>query len=489
MRLLRRPEPWVFAILFATYAFFWQARDWNGASRLMLTYAIVDRGTISLDGLERQTGDKAYFRGHYYTDKLPGFSLLAAGPYALAKAALGLPDHPLKRDGFAYWPADYGVTLATSGLLTALTAVLLVGLACDLGCGPGRSALVGLAYGLATPAYAYATMAYGHQATAFALLASFALLWRAGPSRDSARVLASGFLASYASVVELQVGPVSAILGLYLLAQVVGRRRRPSAIGAFAVGAVVPALILLGYNQLAFGSPWDMGYFHHATGIFSRVHSSRNPLGLGSPRWDRAVALLWGGHRGLLFYAPVVVLALPGWLVLIRRRLWGVATVSAGVVLAVFLVNLSYPEWTGGFSTGPRLLVPMLPFAMLPVSAWLASGGRPALWATVALALAGGVLMLLFVGIGAGVPPGYGDPLRQAVWPHWRGDPLPPFADQWPYGRRFARNAVAWCWPTAIRRLPDRWLWVQFLPLGLAQAATIAAMGRAIGAKEIRPAC
>ena len=42
---------------------------------------------------------------------------------------------------------------------------------------------------------------------------------------------------------------------------------------------------------------------------------------------------------------------------------------------AVFLVNLSYPEWTGGWSTGPRLLVPLLPFAMLPVAALLATGG------------------------------------------------------------------------------------------------------------------
>ena len=84
----------------------------------------------------------------------------------------------MDRPGFAYWPADYWVTLGTSGLLTALTGVLLVGLARDLGCGPRRAALVGLAYGLATPAYVYATLSYGHQASAFALLASFALLWR-----------------------------------------------------------------------------------------------------------------------------------------------------------------------------------------------------------------------------------------------------------------------------------------------------------------------
>ncbi|HEY2159114.1 MAG TPA: hypothetical protein VGH33_26030, partial [Isosphaeraceae bacterium] len=72
-----RPALGVFLILWASYAFFWHARDWNSASRLMLTYALVDRGTIVLNGLEEQTRDIAYFRGRYYTDKLPGFSLLA----------------------------------------------------------------------------------------------------------------------------------------------------------------------------------------------------------------------------------------------------------------------------------------------------------------------------------------------------------------------------------------------------------------------------
>src|ERR1700709_2273070 len=127
MPMLRRPGVWVFVILLGSYAYVWQSRDWNTASRLMLTYAVVDRGTVSIDGLEDHTHDRAKFRGRYYSDKLPGFSLLAAGPYVVAKWARRLPGHPLRRPGrgFTHWPADYWVTLATSGLLTALTGVVL----------------------------------------------------------------------------------------------------------------------------------------------------------------------------------------------------------------------------------------------------------------------------------------------------------------------------------------------------------------------------
>ena len=93
----------------------------------------------------------------------------------------------------------------------------------ELGCRRWPAALIGLAYGLSTPAYVYATLAYGHQASAFALFASFLLLWRRDRPHDSARIFAAGVLAAYASVIELQVGPVSAILGLYLLAQCLNR--------------------------------------------------------------------------------------------------------------------------------------------------------------------------------------------------------------------------------------------------------------------------
>ena len=39
---MKRPALGVFLILWASYAFFWHARDWNTASRLMLTYSLVD---------------------------------------------------------------------------------------------------------------------------------------------------------------------------------------------------------------------------------------------------------------------------------------------------------------------------------------------------------------------------------------------------------------------------------------------------------------
>ena len=71
---------------------------------------------------------------------------------------------------------------------------------------------------------------------------------------------------------------------------------------------------------------------------------------------------------------------------------------------AVFAVNISYPEWSGGWSTGPRLLVPLLPFAMLPVLGLLTLGGRTVSVLTATLALWGVVLITLFVAVGGRIP-------------------------------------------------------------------------------------
>jgi hypothetical protein len=212
-----------------------------------------------------------------------------------------------------------------------------------------------------------------------------------------------------------------------------------------------------------------MGYFHEDLTQFQGVHSRANPLGLGVPDWRRLVPLLVGGYRGLFFYAPILLLALPGWLVLIRRRAWRLAAVSFLVCLTILAVNLSYPEWTGGWSTGPRLLVPLVPFAMLPVAAML-SVRRRAVWAlAVVLALAGAVLMLFFQGVGGRVPHDIANPVRDFVWPIWSGQTRV-FAVA---GSAFARNVFALAFPDTILGLAPSLRWVQFLPLVAFQAIAI----------------
>jgi hypothetical protein len=290
-------------------------------------------------------------------------------------------------------------------------------------------------------------------------------------------VFLAGFLAAYAPVIELHVGPVSAILAFYILFQCVRGERPFDDLVYFGVGAAIPTLLLLGYNQLAFGSPWEMGYFHHATPEFAQVHSAEHPLGLALPDsfWGRSGSLLFGRYRGLTFYAPILFLTVPGWVALVARRCFSVATVTILVVMAVFLVNVFYPEWTGGWSTGPRLLVPLLPFAVLPVAGLLAGEStlsKFATWLALLLALEGGALMFLFQGADGRIPHDVVDPIAKGVWPLWAGEPIP----WWRFQERFSRNLTVVAAPRWVARLEPRWQGIQFLPVVLFQAAAILAL-------------
>ena len=79
---------WTLAlVLFGTFAYFVPAPAWNQNSRFALTRALVERQSTIIDADHETTGDKSYRDGHFYCDKAPGTSVLAAIPYAIVYGA------------------------------------------------------------------------------------------------------------------------------------------------------------------------------------------------------------------------------------------------------------------------------------------------------------------------------------------------------------------------------------------------------------------
>ena len=152
--------------------------------------------------------------------------------------------------------------------------------------------------------------------------------------------------------------------------------------------------------------------------------------------------------------------------------------ISGCTCAAVFAVNLSYPEWTGGWSTGPRFLVPMLPFAMLPVAALLSLNRRWIAGIAVCLAIFGGAQMLMFQAVGGRIPhsggPATQHPFREVVWPIVRGDPLPWWKQE--RGERFERTLGDPILAKWAGGLPPGWRWVQYTPFVGAQIVAIGCM-------------
>ena len=125
--LRRRAALPLFALVFGTYAYFYQAGGWNQNSRFDLTRAIVEQGTLSIDAFQENTGDKAQREGHWFTDKAPGLSVLAVPAYAVVHAV---------RPG-AIVAGSYLATLFAVALPSALAALQLFALGRAMGLSAG----------------------------------------------------------------------------------------------------------------------------------------------------------------------------------------------------------------------------------------------------------------------------------------------------------------------------------------------------------------
>lgn len=369
-RLDRRLAFVVFALLFASYAYFYQGGGWNENSRMDLVRALVEDHSLAIDRFHMNTGDKAKLGEHYYSDKAPGLSLLAVPAYALVR----LFGARLGEHSFVVL-ASYVVTTLTVGLATALLGALLYRASRRLGATPRGALLAALGYGLGTTAFPFATLFFGHQMAAFLAFAAFSLAWSCRDRHSDPRSFAAGALAGLALVTEFPLAPVVGILFWYHA----DARHRARRLVTFAAGLALVLLPLALYSTAAFGSPWRTGYSVLADAGSRHEMLGRGTFGLGLPSLGVFVELMIGRYRGLFPYSPLLFLALAGFafgLGLLstappeerrphpqRRELWAALAV---VVYFVLFVS-SYTWWHGGASFGARHLLPMLPFLCLPL--------------------------------------------------------------------------------------------------------------------------
>ena len=388
--LTRAQAPYavLFLLLLFAYSYTpprWQ--DWNQNSRLDLTLAIVERGTVRIDAYGDNTGDYATIDGHRYTDKAPGLSLVAIPAYGLIRI---LQTHGLDRltqrlgsgPGFTTTlrPEGAGINGPRIDLAIALylLAILTVGstaaglgvlvalvLARLWGC---RTAgvLTALILGLATPIFPYAQAFYGHLPTATCLFAAFALLVLRPTPLPSDRVLvAFGALLALAVVIEYPAAVTA--LPVVVWALTLARWR---AVFFGTLGASGPLLILAAYDLIAFGTPLPIGYAHST--LWQTQHQ-QGFLSLTYPKWDALWGLAFSPFRGLFVLAPVLLLVLPGAWQALRQQEGRMATIVALASFgATVLFTASSAMWWGGFAVGPRYLLPGLPFLAVPLGALIA---------------------------------------------------------------------------------------------------------------------
>ena len=326
--------------------------------------------------------------GEHYSDHEIGQSLLLL-PAALVGRIAGCTN-PSSCPATAQHDAEFAASLL-DGLAAAVAVMLMFLLASELGAEIGPSLVLALLFGFTTIEWAYAHDAFDVGPTTTALLLLLFAVVR-GLRRDSMRWLLIGGVAAGAAV-ALRLP--SLVCLPFIAAYVVTSRSRQGIVAslrrlAVLGGPVAAALILVAwYNWVRFGDPLQAGY-----------SLASDYYGFGSPLSGIAGELFSPG-RSVFLYSPILVAALAG-LPLLWRRYRALTVTIVAIVVANVVFYGAYVAWWGGWDWGPRYLVPMTPFLILPLLPLLQRWGdlpRIARGAIYGLAAVGVLVQLLDISV------------------------------------------------------------------------------------------
>jgi len=314
----------------------------DGLSMLSVTESLVKRGdydTNQILWMELQQG--TFGRGgELYSRKGIGTSLVA-----LPLAWLGLI--------IPFW-GFVQTTLLLNVAVTALSGLLVFLYLRRLGYSWEVGLLVALLFGLGTMAWPYSKYFFSEPLTGLALLAAAYLLLRFRETQATGDLALAGTSLGLAIATRLATAAIAPLFLLPLLAYSLPRSRRLIPfLAAFLIPLILWGLLLGGYNYLRFGNPLTTGYLPQ--------ESFRTPLLTG------LAGLLISPGRGLFLYCPIFLAILPAFpIFLARHRIQG--SFSLSLVTIYILLHSKWFMWHGGFAWGPRFLVPIIPFLVIPLA-------------------------------------------------------------------------------------------------------------------------
>lgn len=339
----------------------------NTNSRYALVDAIVNKGSFNLT--LQQAGfavpDAVYVNERFASIFMPGVSLIAA-PFYYIGQNVGLAQV---------------FTISSTILFAIINAVLIYTLAKKFGMNTFSASLGSLLFLFGTNALPYANTLTQHHASTATILSALLL---AGNKPGIIRNLLFGSVLGASLLFDIP----NVFLLLPITLSIVGQHFFTSQentktilsinikIIALAIGCMPLLALFFFYNQMTFGSPFTYGQMFSRTDYFDdevkkearrerheNVDAYEDKLPLGTrQQLQSTYILLLSDERSWLFYSPIVLVGILGLIAALKQDkntyLKNAAILCAGTVLMNIVVYSMFGDPWGGWSFGPRYLIP-----------------------------------------------------------------------------------------------------------------------------------
>ena len=410
----KKTEAKLFLTFLIVYLFFIQWYGWNEQSHFSLTRAIVEEKKFEIDSFYNQTGDRSYYNNHYYSDKTPGLSFFTLPIYEgwrfiyynlfprnfiqkysgdnkfVSQSQEDVTIVSYVNLGFFIFNSMILVTVFTSSLFAALTALLIYKISGYFTTNEKYRILLTIAYAFGTLAFINALHLMSHTLGTFFAFLSFFLLFKSKKEMQKNKLfILAGIAIGFAIVIEYSVILIAIMLLIY--AFIIDRRKFIIFLFMLFIG-IAPLLL---YNYLIFGNPFDLASSHidrqtyntayPETGLFFNSENTQlqedfiefsffSPIDNLLKHFHLIpninpyviLRLFLYPYRGLLFYSPLLILSFIGMIFMFKEYKTEVILILS--IISLFLCFLSMrSNWWGGYSFGNRHLLPIVPFLMLPI--------------------------------------------------------------------------------------------------------------------------
>lgn len=286
--------------------------------------------------------------GKYYSITGIGHSLLALPLLALGKwiAQVTSFAHPL-------WLMQFTMAMLFNPLVTALNGMLVYLVARRLGLRQKTGVLLAVLYGLTTMAWVYSKSSFSDPLVSLLLFSAFYSLLVFQDTTRSRWLWLGGFAVGYAILTKTYAITTVPIFAIYLLYSIKNGPKKFIfwQLMAFLIPIGVGLVGVMAFNWYRFGVMLDTSY---------------RGEGWTTPFLTGLYGLLASPGKSYFLYNPVMLAALIGFVPFHRQHkpeFWLIIMLAA-----VHLVMLAhYDHWHGGGCWGPRLLLHLTPFLILPL--------------------------------------------------------------------------------------------------------------------------